>query len=213
MLEVILTYPTPEGTKEIRIDAERTSFGRGSDADVRFPDQSLSRLHATVYREGDRVWIVDENSSNGSFVNGQRVSGAGTPLKGGDQIRIGNETVLAVHTREQAQAAAASPPSVTPSRVVASGPPKPINIIPIVMIGFAFMIVAVSVVFVGVKVLGRNGETEISQTDDPIDIEPSKSPKSNDAKPDGTPGPNDNKNTEIGPNDAILTDSPPKSPL
>src|SRR5687768_1792293 len=145
MFEVILTYPTPEGTKEIRIDAERTSFGRGSDADVRFPDQGLSRLHSTVYREGDRVWIVDENSSNGTFVNGQRVAGAGTPLKGGDQIRIGNETVLAVHVREKAQAAATAASDQTPSRIVASGPPKPINFIPIVMIGFAFMIVAVSV--------------------------------------------------------------------
>ena len=208
MIEVILTYPTPEGTKEIRIDAERTSFGRGSDADERFPDQSLSRLHATVYREGDRVWIVDENSSNGSFVNGQRVTGTGTPLKGGDQIRIGNETMLAVHMREQAQVSATASNPV-PSRVVASGPPKPINFVPIVLIGFAFMIVAVSVVFVGVKVLGRSGETEISQTDDPIDIEPSKSPKNKDAKPDGTPAANDPKDANIGPNDAILTDSPP----
>jgi FHA domain/Transglycosylase SLT domain len=209
MFEVILTYPTPEGTKEIRIDAERTSFGRGSDADVRFPDQGLSRLHSTVYREGDRVWIVDENSSNGTFVNGQLVAGAGTPLKGGDQIRIGNETVLAVHVREKADAAATAASGQAPSRIVASGPPKPINFIPIVMIGFAFMIVAVSVVFVGVKVLGRNGETEISQTDDPIDIEPPKSPKNNDAKPDGTPAANDSKDANIGPNDAILTDSQP----
>ena len=209
MLDVILTYPTPEGTKEIRIDAERTSFGRGSDADVRFPDQGLSRLHATVYREGDRVWIVDENSSNGTFVNGRSVAGAGIPLKGGDQIRIGNETVLAVHMREKAQATAAAPAQAgAPSRVVASGPPKPINFIPIVMIGFAFMIVAVSVVFVGVKVLGRGGETEITQTDDPLDPEPARTPKSGDSKTGDSPVSNDSKPVNAGPNDAVLTDGP-----
>ena len=209
MLDVILTYPTPEGTKEIRIDAERTSFGRGSDADVRFADQSLSRLHATVYRESNRVWIVDENSSNGSFVNGQRVAGAGIPLKGGDQIRIGNETILAVHMREKVQPmAAAAAPARAPSRDVASGPPKAINFIPIVMIGFAFMIVAVSVVFVGVKVLGRGGDTEIAQTDEPEGIGPSRTPKSSDTRPDDTPAASDPKTVNVGPNDATLTDSP-----
>ena len=60
------------------------SFGHGSEADCRFEDDGLSRLHATVYRDGDYVWIVDENSSNGTFVNGEKVSSGGTPLKNGD---------------------------------------------------------------------------------------------------------------------------------
>ena len=47
MIEVILTYPTPEGSQEIAIENERTSFGRGSDSDLHFPDDGLSRLHAT----------------------------------------------------------------------------------------------------------------------------------------------------------------------
>ena len=81
MIEVTLTYPTPEGSREIVIDRDRTTFGRGSEAEHRFADDGLSRLHATIYRDGDRVWIVDENSSNGTFVNGQRVEGAGTPLR------------------------------------------------------------------------------------------------------------------------------------
>ncbi len=66
------------------LDGERTTFGRGSEADYRFEDSGLSRLHATVYRDGDRVWVVDENSTNGTFVNGERVAGAGTPLRSGD---------------------------------------------------------------------------------------------------------------------------------
>lgn len=209
MLDVILTYPTPEGTKEIRIETERTSFGRGSDADVRFPDQGLSRLHATVYRDGDRVWIVDENSSNGTFVNGQAVAGAGTPLKNGDQIRIGNETALAVHIRQEIRAenSAAAPAG---SRLVSSSPPKPINFIPIVLVGLAFMIVAVSVVFVGIKVLGRGGEIEISQEDDPIEETPTRSPKEPVNTVDGTPSPNDPKTS--GSDDVIAPDGPESRP-
>ena len=96
MLEVLLTYPTPEGSQEIRIDGGRMSFGRGSEADHRFADDGLSRLHATIYREDGRVWIVDENSSNGTFVNGEPVAPAGTPLRNGDLINIGNRTALNV---------------------------------------------------------------------------------------------------------------------
>ena len=73
MLEVILTYPTDEGSREIALEDGKLSFGRGSEADYRFDDDGLSRLHATIHREGENVWIADENSTNGSFVNGEKV--------------------------------------------------------------------------------------------------------------------------------------------
>ena len=59
MLEVILTCRTDEGSQEIVLKEGKVSFGRGSEADYRFGDDGLSRLHATVYREGDNVWILD----------------------------------------------------------------------------------------------------------------------------------------------------------
>ena len=111
MTEVFLIYPTPEGSQEIKIDSGKISFGRGSEADQRFADDGLSRLHATVYREGVKVWIVDENSSNGTFVNGQRVSGGGTPLKNGDTIRIGHRTELKVRATEKAVTAVPKQPA------------------------------------------------------------------------------------------------------
>jgi pSer/pThr/pTyr-binding forkhead associated (FHA) protein len=54
MLDVRLTYPTPEGSRELRIENSKTTFGRGSEAEFRFPDDSLSRLHASIYVEGER---------------------------------------------------------------------------------------------------------------------------------------------------------------
>ena len=101
MLEVTLTYSTDEGTQTITIDGARTSLGRG-DVDVRIDDDGLSRLHATIYREGDRVWIVDENSTNGTFVNGAQVRSAGTPLNDGDIVRIGNHTNMRVSVAPRA---------------------------------------------------------------------------------------------------------------
>jgi hypothetical protein len=210
MVEVILTFPTPEGSKEIRIEGERTSFGRGSDADHRFPDNSLSRLHATVYRDGDRVWIVDENSANGTFVNGVPAAPAGTPLKGGEQIRIGNETVLSVHIRESSVQTAAAAAAVGPqgSQVVSSKP-SGVRVLPIALIGMAFMIFSVSAIFVVYRVFARGIEvTDVNDDEDPVEIKPT---RNKDPEPDKTPksGSNDLKPTNAGDDTPITADAQP----
>ncbi|HMO79265.1 MAG TPA: transglycosylase SLT domain-containing protein [Pyrinomonadaceae bacterium] len=157
MPEVVLTYPTPEGSREIRVDEGRVSFGRGTDADHRFPDAGLSRLHATVYREGDLIWVVDENSSNGTFVNGIPAAPSGTPLGHGDEIKIGNETILTVRISEQAAVAVAPSSGASPQGQGTLGgpmPDTPMSLIPVLLIAFAVLIVSVSAVVVGFKIFG-----------------------------------------------------------
>ncbi|MDI1242777.1 MAG: FHA domain-containing protein [bacterium] len=197
MLEVILTYPTPAGSQEIPIDRERTSFGRGTDATHRFDDNSLSRLHATVYRDGDRVWIVDENSANGTFVNGQPTASAGTPLRDGDTIKIGNETYLKVYFRQPAQQATPAPQAAAAAsggngvagvEVETSGSGSShVSIIAISLVGLAFVVIALAGVFVAYRVLARN-EVEIADDieDDPV-VTTTKN-RDKDDKPTPTPG-------------------------
>jgi hypothetical protein len=170
MTEVTFSYPTPEGTREIRIDAERTTFGRGSEASHRFADDGLSRLHASVYRDGDRVWIVDENSSNGTFVNGSRVPDTGTPLGAGDTIRIGHRTELTVRITE-------SRPFMEPPPTMAAAPPDAVpagvSILPIALMAGAILIVSLSVAFVGITVFGGGAKTEVaSESNDDLPLEP-----------------------------------------
>ena len=180
MLEVSLTYPTPEGSQEIRIDGGRLTFGRGSEADQRFPDDGLSRLHATIYRDGDRVWVVDENSSNGTFVNGERAAPAGTPLRNGDVIKIGHRTNLNVRMAKKYEPLPVS--QASPVQMAASVPASSnTSMLPIALIACAILIVSVSVVFIGIKVLG-SGKTEVvKNTDDDEydtqDDKPVKEPK------------------------------------
>lgn len=187
MLEITLTYPTPDGSREIRIDGEKTTFGRGSEAGHRFSDDGLSRLHATIYRDGDRIWIVDENSSNGTFVNGQRVSGGGTPLSKGDTIRIGNKTDLTVRTTERSEPVQAPPPqtrSETSNVNVPASPASNFSILPVGLIAAAFLVVSLSAVFIGYTVLGSGGIEVVHNDDDNRyvdDDEPTKTP-------DPTPG-------------------------
>ncbi|MGI8812738.1 MAG: FHA domain-containing protein, partial [Pyrinomonadaceae bacterium] len=149
MLEFTLTYPTPEGSREIPIDRPRTSFGRGSEADRRFADDGLSRLHAIIYRDGDRVWIVDENSSNGTFVNGVKTAAAGTPLRDGDAIRIGHTTNLKVRVVEKkvAVASATQAPTENPNANTTSR----YGIVLIGAVGVATLFVSLAAVLIGYR--------------------------------------------------------------
>ena len=163
MSEISLIHPTPEGSREIPIVGGKISFGRGSEADLRIADDGLSRLNSTVYREGELVWIVDENSTNGSFVNGAKVSGSGTPLKNGDTIKIGHQTTLKV--KISAQKNAATPKSnvrksSTNSPTFTKSPP----LVPLIMIASAVLIASISIAVVGYTVL-RNNKTTVVQND------------------------------------------------
>ena len=74
---------------------QQTQLGRHQDNQILLNDEQASRRHALIQRQGDSVYLIsDLGSSNGTFVNGQRISQP-TPLNAGDRIRIG-ETKLEV---------------------------------------------------------------------------------------------------------------------
>ncbi len=192
MLEISLTYSTAEGSREITIDRDRTTFGRG-DADCRLDDEGLSRIHSTVYRDGDNVWIVDENSTNGSFVNGQKVTGSGTILKDGDQIKIGNHTKMTVNF--SGGKTAAQPLSVSnqsPQTSVASASSAQTNssmVIPILVMMFALFVIGVSALFIGVKVMDGDDKKIVYKSNNDGYETPEDTPDDNENKTEKTPKP------------------------
>ncbi len=173
MAEIFLIYPTSEGSKEIAIERERTTFGRTDLADFRLDDEGLSRLHATVYRDGERVWIVDENSTNGSFVNGERVGGSGTILKNGDRIKIGNHTQLTVKIGDAQNAppvAAVQNQPSKPSVAASSAPSNSAMLIPVLVTLGALFVIGIAGLFIAMKAIG--GDSDIvykSNTGDNFD--------------------------------------------
>lgn len=69
------------------------TIGRVDDNDIIITDDSfVSSHHARIEIRPDSVWVVDMKSTNGTFVNGQRVSDARSVRKG-DRIQVGG-TVL-----------------------------------------------------------------------------------------------------------------------
>jgi diguanylate cyclase (GGDEF)-like protein len=75
-----------------KIEKEKTVMGRGDKVDIRLVDEGISREHAQVVREGERTFLEDLASTNGTFCNGSRVQRQ--VLSDGDKILLGSTTIL-----------------------------------------------------------------------------------------------------------------------
>jgi hypothetical protein len=82
-----LSVEQDEQTRLIGLDRPLTHIGRGLAADVRLEDAHVSRRHAIVALRDDGVRLLDDRSSNGTFVNGRPVTVA--QLSDGDVLRFG----------------------------------------------------------------------------------------------------------------------------
>ena len=73
--------------QEIPVPTHRFVIGRGDDCHLRPHSKSVSRKHCAILIEGDAVAVEDFNSTNGTFVNGERVQKR-RKLKNGDRIMV-----------------------------------------------------------------------------------------------------------------------------
>ena len=88
----------PEKGKRIDLRSGELSVGRESGNDIVFADAQVSRRHAVLTVTGDSVTIRDLGSTNGTFLNDGRVSGAQV-LRSGDSLRLG-QTVVSLEVEE-----------------------------------------------------------------------------------------------------------------
>lgn len=79
------------GTYEVQKD--KMIIGRAEDADIEINNLAVSRHHAVVEKKEGTFTVKDLDSNNGTFVNGQRISGA-TTLSFGDEIGIGKHVLV-----------------------------------------------------------------------------------------------------------------------
>jgi hypothetical protein len=80
------------GDHDVLLRAPRMVLGRLHDCDVCIPDKNVSRQHAALVGSADGWGIEDLGSTNGTFVNGEKVSRA--PLREGDVIEIGTTRIV-----------------------------------------------------------------------------------------------------------------------
>lgn len=87
---------------ELPLEGETVIGREQASADLALTDPGISRRHAAVRDHDGRITVEDLGSSNGTFVNGQRISGE-VELADGDEIQLGG-IVLSVHGADAATA-------------------------------------------------------------------------------------------------------------
>jgi transcriptional regulator with GAF, ATPase, and Fis domain len=96
----VVHYPS-DALRNFSLPLEgKISVGRDTSPDLALSlsaDARVSRRHATLEANGNRIDIIDHQSKNGTFVNGRRVKGA-SQLRVGDVLRLG-DTLLVVDIR------------------------------------------------------------------------------------------------------------------
>src|SRR6266550_4628433 len=93
-------------------------------------DSEISRVHARVYHDAQGQLIVEDlGSTNGTFVNGNRIS-APTPVRAGDQVRVGQTTLTVEGGAAEGATAVGQviPPAaaVPPAAAAATPPTQPL---------------------------------------------------------------------------------------
>jgi len=74
----------------VAFDAPRVAIGRGASCDLRIPDASVSGRHASIRAHGAQWVVVDEGSTNGTKLNGEKLaSQSPRPLRTGDVLTFG----------------------------------------------------------------------------------------------------------------------------
>jgi ABC transport system ATP-binding/permease protein len=79
--EQLLTHCTFEGK-------HRLSVGRAKNNDIQLDGLLISKLHASFIRTPQQLLVADEGSTNGVYLNGERVAGR-QPVKSDDVVQIG----------------------------------------------------------------------------------------------------------------------------
>jgi hypothetical protein len=86
---VVLKSPALDERTEFELDSAGITIGRSAQNDVALDeDEFASASHARVEPRQDGVWLEDVGSTNGTFLNGVKVSRP-RKLKPGDLVRVG----------------------------------------------------------------------------------------------------------------------------
>src|ERR1041385_2724900 len=102
---VVLSAGLAGRSQEIK--ADKTTIGRVDDNSFQLAEPSVSSHHCEVFLRGSGVVVHDLNSTNGTFINGEKVTGEAV-LKPGQTLRLG-QLEMRLETEGMAPAPASAP--------------------------------------------------------------------------------------------------------
>jgi hypothetical protein len=122
-LKLLVVQGKPEG-KEIPVQVPRFIIGRSAECQLRPNSELISRHHCQISVNGDEVTIMDLGSSNGTIVNGERITEE-VPINDGDLVQVGPLGFQVLLTREAAveTPVPAATETIAPSAKTVVAPP------------------------------------------------------------------------------------------
>lgn len=81
--------------KEIPLKKDIITIGRNANNDVHIDNPAVSRFHAKIIVQGDQFYVEDLQSTNGTYVNGNKVSWK-AGIKHKDRIGISKYTLILI---------------------------------------------------------------------------------------------------------------------
>jgi len=98
-------------SRDFPIVKDNLCIGRTPENDIELKDSLISRRHTSIVKKGEKFVVYDLGSSNGTFVNRERVESK--PLENGDVIRVGDTEIFFL----QDERASAPPAAAAPARL------------------------------------------------------------------------------------------------
>lgn len=119
----------PQPNQVYDLNKDTISLGRDITNDIVINDPEVSRHHLRLTRGVDGYQIEDLGSTNGTFVNGQRLS-APRQLNNGDMIGLGETVTLGYERARPAVTGAPAPEAARPAEPSPYQPPQPAQAAP-----------------------------------------------------------------------------------
>ncbi|MEE8389191.1 MAG: FHA domain-containing protein [Anaerolineae bacterium] len=115
----------PQPGQTFMLDQDELTLGREPHNKITISDPQVSRQHARIMRQGDLMVIEDAGSTNGTFVNGMRLTGPHA-LANGDVIGLGDAVTLTYYGPSPASTEPlAEQPTATMGQLSYEPPPPP----------------------------------------------------------------------------------------
>ncbi len=86
-------YLSDPGGQEHRLPARAATIGRAVECDIVIASKSISRENTRIRQEGRQWFVEDLGSTNGTYLNGERVIGP-MKLRDGDSLKVGDVMFL-----------------------------------------------------------------------------------------------------------------------
>lgn len=100
LLALLVGVTGPVQDRRFPVDKARYRIGRNPDNDLCITgDDFVSGNHACLNYENGRLFLFDEGSRNGTFLNEKRITGTPSTIRRGDRIRFGGSTFQVLETK------------------------------------------------------------------------------------------------------------------